>query len=93
MTYKCVHKTAPSYLTELIKIRIPNNNRPLRIDNDRLQLVKNTPEKQDYRNRGFSYVAPLFWNILPINIRQSPSVSAFKTNLKTYFFAQWVNGD
>ena len=93
LTYKCVQKTSPLYLTELIKIRIPNKNRPLRIDDDKLLLVKNTPEKQNYRNRSFSYVTPLFWNTLPINIRSSPSVSAFKTNLKTYFYSQWVSGE
>jgi len=34
-----------------------------------------------------SYAAPQIWNAIPLNIHISPSVSAFKSNLKTYFAA------
>ena len=93
MAYKCIYNIAPKYLIELINVRLPIKDRTLRKDLDNLLLVEKTPEKQNYKNRGFSCIAPLFWNKLPLNIRQSPSASAFKTNLKTYFFKQWVNGE
>ena len=35
----------------------------------------------------FSYAAPQIWNAIPLNIRNSPSVSSFERNLKTYYFA------
>ncbi len=35
-------------------------------------------------DRAFSVVAPRLWNELPITIRLAPSVSAFKSSLKTY---------
>ena len=92
MAYKCLNNSSPKYLQELITIRKPNKNRALRIDTDKLLLIEKTPNKQNYRNRGFGHTAPLFWNKLPHNIRNSPSVSSFKTNLKTYFFTEWVNG-
>ena len=36
--------------------------------------------------RAFSYQAPFLWNNLPADIRQSGSVDAFKSKLKTYLF-------
>ena len=36
--------------------------------------------------RSFSYQAPTVWNSLPSGLRQSPSLSSFKSNLKTYPF-------
>ena len=35
--------------------------------------------------RAFSYRAPLVWNNLPADIRQSGSTDAFKSKLNTYF--------
>ena len=36
----------------------------------------------------FRFQAPIVWNFLPVEIRQSPSLSSFKNNLKTYLFMQ-----
>ena len=91
--YRCINNFSPKYLIELINTRNPIKDRALRKDIDNLLLVEKTPEKQNYKNRSFSHTAPLFWNKLPLSIRQSPSALAFKTNLKTYFFSQWVNGE
>jgi len=33
------------------------------------------------------YAAPQIWNAIPLNIRNSPSVSSFKRNLKTHYFS------
>ena len=34
----------------------------------------------------FSYAAPQIWNAIPVNIRNSPSVSSFKRNFKNILF-------
>ena len=39
-----------------------------------------------YGHRCFSFVAPSLWNSLPNNIRESGSLSDFKTCIKTYLF-------
>ncbi|KAI5613887.1 hypothetical protein C0J50_11250, partial [Silurus asotus] len=36
--------------------------------------------------RCFSYKAPQLWNSLPISVRDSDTVSVFKSRLKTYLF-------
>ena len=37
-------------------------------------------------NKSFSYDAPKLWNDLPLEIRTAPTLSCFKTRLKTYLF-------
>ncbi len=37
-------------------------------------------------DRAFSVAAPSLWNALPLCIRSAPSVSVFKSMLKTYLF-------
>ena len=53
---------------------------------------KNEGENENlktYGDRAFSVCAPKLWNCLPYHIRCSPSVSAFKSSLKTYFFKRY----
>ena len=38
-----------------------------------------------YGERGFAVAAPTLWNKLPSEIKNSASVAAFKTRLKTFF--------
>ena len=89
LVYKCIYYNSPPYLTELINIRQPNVNRLLRKDNDKLLLSYMPFERQNYRSRGLSCVAPSLWNGLPLQIRNSKSITEFKTKLKTYYFNKW----
>ena len=90
MVYKCIHSNSPEYLKELIKLRKPILERTLRKDNDNLLLTYKTPEKQEYKNRSFSQIAPQLWNKLPFYIRNSVSEESFKKNLKSHFYKDWV---
>ena len=83
MVYKCLNHIAPLYLQSLLSLYAPS--RSLRSSHDVTSLVKPMP-KRAFGNRAFQFVAPALWNALPLNIRESPSVSSFKTNLKTYLF-------
>ena len=38
-----------------------------------------------------SVAAPTLWNNLPLNIRQSPNLSTFKSNVKTFLFKTAFN--
>ena len=92
MAYKCVYDTSPLYLQELLNLRQPNWNQSLRKDNDISLLDYKSIETRNYKSRGFSYVAPVLWNKLPSYVRNSPSVTAFKNNLKTLYFTEWKQG-
>ena len=85
LTYKCVNGLAPDYLCELVNRKV--NARPLR--SDKLELLETpTTRLKTYGNRTFNYAAATEWNKLPLDIRKSPSVSCFKSKLKTFLFKQ-----
>ena len=90
ITYQSLNSNAPSYLQELINLRIPNKDRFLRKDHDKLLLAYKPLEQQGYKTRNFKHVAPNFWNELPLAIRESPSVLVFKSRLKTFYFSKWT---
>ena len=52
------------------------------------RLVEPSYKLSTYGFRAFSVYAPHLWNGIPLEIRQSNSVSVFKKKLKTYFFKQ-----
>jgi hypothetical protein len=86
MTYKCVNSLAPEYLCNLVtKKKCP---RPLR--SEKLDLLKVPVTRlKTYGDRSFQYAAAVEWNKLPLDVRNSPSVACFKTNLKTHLFKQY----
>ncbi|XP_062859981.1 uncharacterized protein LOC134322037, partial [Trichomycterus rosablanca] len=85
LTYKALHGLAPQYLSELINHYSPA--RPLRSQDAGLLIVPKI-KKITAGGRAFSYKAPQLWNNLPASIRDSDTVSMFKSRLKTYLFSQ-----
>jgi hypothetical protein len=86
LTYKCVNALAPKYLCNLVKKK--KCPRPLR--SEKLELLKVPKTRlKTYGDRSFQYAAAVEWNKLPLDIRESPSVSCFKSNLKTHLFRQY----
>ena len=83
LTYQAYHRTAPSYLCDLIVPYV--NTRSLR-SNDKCLIEPCKPRLRSYGERCFKYAVPQEWNKLPLHIRKSSSLSIFKTQLKTYLF-------
>lgn len=83
LTYKCINGLAPQYLCDLVCPK--RRARPLRSDSLELLKIPKTRLKY-YGDRSFSFGAATEWNKLPLEIRQSPSVESFKTNVKTFLF-------
>ena len=69
----------PQYLSSRLDIYQPS--RSLRSSNDRLLRVPRWKLKS-FRYRSFSYQGPVVWNSLPIDLKLSSSLSAFKSKLK-----------
>ena len=44
-------------------------------------------ETQDVEERAFAVAAPRLWNHLPLDVRSAPSISAFKSRLKTHLYS------
>ena len=88
LIFKSIHRLGPIYLSEMTKLYVPNRN--LR-SADQFKLCPVRSRTKNYGDRAFSVAAPTLWNNLPINIRQSPNLSAFKSNVKTFLFKSAFN--
>ena len=86
--FKSIHGLAPSYLADLLRIHTPA--RALRSAD---QLVLDIPPSRlkSRGDRAFAVIGPKLWNELPLHIRLAPSLSVFKTSLKTHLYAQAFN--
>ena len=82
--FKCINGLAPLYLQKRIAFC---NNSKLRSSSKKLLIVPESRTKT-YGDRRFSVAAPKHWNLLPNDIRNSPSIEVFKTKLKTYLFRE-----
>ena len=81
--FKALNGLAPPYLSELLQPYIPS--RSLRSADQLLLAIPQTRLKCR-GERAFAVAAPKLWNALPLHIRQAPSLSLFKTLVKTYLF-------
>ena len=83
LVYKCIHGLAPKYLCELLTQKVTYER--LRSSSDLLALHIDVPNRT-YGEHAFSHVAPVQWNMLPQDLRFTPSLDDFKSRLKTHFF-------
>ena len=85
LTYQAYHNTAPSYLCDMIVPYL--NARNLRSDHKLLITpCVPRPKLKTYGEKCFQYAGPEEWNNLPLEIRNSTSLSIFKCKLKTHLF-------
>lgn len=80
--YRAVNNSAPVYISELLQKHAPS--RALRSGNNGLLVVPRT--RTLWGDRSFQAAGPRLWNALPASIRQSDTLTAFKTALKTHIF-------
>jgi hypothetical protein len=83
LTYKAMNAMAPEFICDLIHPYVPS--RALRSSCENLLRVTRSSTKF-YGERSFAVAAPTLWNRLPTDIRQAPSLSLFKSRLKTHLF-------
>ncbi len=83
LTFKALTGLAPGYIADLITPYSPT--RALRSGDHQLLCVPKVNTKM-FGERYFSHAAPSLYNRLPLDLRQSPSLDSFKSNLKTYLF-------
>jgi hypothetical protein len=82
LTYKVLSTGQPSYLSTLISRAAPS--RTLRSNKGLLLSVPRMKTKTG--DRAFSACAPTLWNKLPLSVRSSDTLSAFRKHLKTHLF-------
>ena len=84
MTYKALKGMAPSYICDLLQVHHLNRN--LRSASRGLSLVVPAYHTQAYGARSFSLAAPTLRNSLPVDIKNTQSLSNFKKRLKRFIF-------
>uniref|UniRef100_M3XK14 Uncharacterized protein n=1 Tax=Latimeria chalumnae TaxID=7897 RepID=M3XK14_LATCH len=83
LVFKALKGLWPEYLRNLLMPYVLA--RPLRsLHGDLLAVSRMRSEVGEH---SFSFHAATSWNALPTDIRSSPSLSTFKSSLKTYFFS------
>ena len=88
ITYKALNNLGPVFISNLLVRYEPSRN--LRSTDKYLLQIPKTRLKT-YGDRAFSVSAPRLWNVLPMEIKLSPSDSVFKNRLKTHLFRATYN--
>jgi hypothetical protein len=83
LAYRHFEGTLPAYLSASLCIYQPS--RSLRSSNEKLLKVPKCNTKS-FGERSFSFVAPTVWNALPAGLRNAPTLTSFKSLLKTHMF-------
>ena len=92
LCYHCHSSTAPSYVTDML------HKKPLHASNTRSSsytmplLNRPAHSKATLGDRSFSFASSSVWISIPNDVRCAPSLSSFKSRLKTYLF-RWVYKD
>ena len=86
LCYHCHCSAAPSYVTGMLH-RKPLHTRNTRSSSYSMPLL-NRPahRKATLGDRSFSFASSSVWNSIPNDVRCAPSLSSFKSRLKTYLF-------
>ena len=83
LVYKCIYGAAPQYLCDMFSAKVTDSR--LRSSSD-LLMLEATVSKTTYGDYAFANAASKSWNILPMNVKQSPSIEVFKSSLKTFLY-------
>ena len=82
LTFKALHFSKPSYLTELLHPYHPS--RKLRSSDTNLLVIPDI--RTSIGRRSFSFAAPTVWNSLPQSLRSCSNLTSFCLKLKTHLF-------
>jgi hypothetical protein len=74
LVYKALHGLAPKYIRDMLTYK-QSNNYSLRSDELGLLHVPNTRRKS-FGDRAFLKAGPTLWNLVPCEIRLSPSLDS-----------------
>ena len=86
LCYHCHSSTAPSYVTDMLHKK-PLHTRNTRSSSYTMPLL-NRPahSKATLGDRSCSFASSSVWNSIPNDVKCAPSLSSFKSRLKTYLF-------
>ncbi len=84
LVYKTLNGLGPAYLEDMLQFK--QHKRETRSSDDLLMLAFPKTHFKTLGDRSFTFTAVDQWNVLPLELRASPSLSTFKEHLKTFLF-------
>jgi len=85
LMYKATHGTAPSYLSQLVRVADLPGRRSLRSGRTNRLLVPSV-KLSTVGGRAFPVAGTTIWNSLSDCVISAPSLSTFRQRLKTFLF-------
>ena len=86
LCYLCHSNTASSYVDDMLQ-KNPSHTRNTRTSSYTIPLLNRPAQsKAAFGDRSFSFASSSIWNSIPNDVRCAPSLSSFKSHLKTYLF-------
>ena len=85
LAYRHFEGSLPPYLSSYLCTYKPS--RCLQSSNEKLLKIPKRNLRSSVQ-RSFSFMAPSLWNSQPATLRNVPTLSQFKSQLKTFLFAQ-----
>ena len=82
--FKCIHDSAPKYLTELIVVDQLQDRSLRSTDSGRIHTTVSRTKM--VHKSSLHSMGPRIWNNLPETVVKTTSFSAFKSQLKTVLF-------
>ena len=93
LAYRCLHGTAPAYLAEsLHRTSDVDTQRRLR-SADAAMLVVPSTRRSTLDDRACPVASARAWNSLPSSVRNAPSLTTFRRELKTVLFRSSFDND
>ena len=86
LCYHCHSSTAPSLFTHMLHRKLLHTRNTRSSSYAMLLLNRPAHSKVTLGDRSFSLVSSSVWNYIPNDVRCAPSLSSFKSRLKTYLF-------
>ena len=87
LMYKCINSIAPNYLSDNVLMQDIFNQRSTRTTNQCMVVIPQ-PRTEIFK-QSFAYKGAVLWNMLPINIKLSTSLSQFKYSYKQSPYSQF----
>ena len=95
-TYKiaclCYHynsSIAPSYVTDMLQKNAPHTRNTRSSSYTMPLLNRHAHSKATFGDSSFSFASSSVWNSIPNDVRCAPSLSSFKSRLKTCLFRSY----
>ena len=86
LCYHCHSSTAPLYVTDMLHLRLLHTRNSCSSSYTMPLLNRPAHSKATLGDRSFSFASSSVWNSIPNGVRCAPSLSSYKSRLRTYLF-------